>query len=258
MQPTDGDRPMHDPHRQVRASTLRRLKARLKFWWKTGHIPAPGELSLGHLRRLEPLSRDFGFERGTPVDRYYIHRFLAEQSADIRGRVLEIGDSAYTRRFGGGRVEIADVLNVRDAGGDTTIVGDLASGADIPDNAFDCLLITQTLHLIFDVPAAIRTIYRVLKPGGVLLLTSPGTISQLEQGQWRSTWYWGFGSLALEKLFGATFPADRLKFGEHGNVLASTAFLQGIAAEELSAQELDSHDELYPLLLTVRAVKPAR
>src|SRR5947207_406343 len=54
---------------------------------------------LGVLRRVEPLTK-WGAERGTPVDRYYIERFLERHRADIRGRVLEVRDSRYTDRFG--------------------------------------------------------------------------------------------------------------------------------------------------------------
>ena len=50
---------------------------------------------------LEPVSRSFGFDRGTPVDRRYIEQFLARHAAAIRGDVLEVGDDGYTRRFGG-------------------------------------------------------------------------------------------------------------------------------------------------------------
>jgi len=232
-----------------------RLGSRLSGRGQSPAGPLPGNVSMGDLRRLEPVSREYGFDRGTPVDRYYIERFLAERSGDIRGRVLEIGDNTYTRRFGGGRVSASDVLNVYPAGGSTTIVSDLASGGNIPDDAFDCMIVTQTLHLLWDVAAGLRTMRRVLKPGGVLLLTVPGTISQLEQGQWRATWYWGFGPLAVQRLFGETFGAANVEMTVHGNVLASTAFLQGLAAEELEPAELDTRDPLYPLLITVRAVK---
>ena len=47
------------------------------------------------------LSRDFGFDRGTPIDRYYIESFLSTHASDIRGHVLEVADNTYTRRFGG-------------------------------------------------------------------------------------------------------------------------------------------------------------
>src|SRR5450755_3790753 len=55
---------------------------------------------LGTLRRTTPLSDEHGFDRGTPVDRYYIEGFLEEHRQDIRGRVLEVRDSGYTDRFG--------------------------------------------------------------------------------------------------------------------------------------------------------------
>ncbi len=236
----------------------RRLRVRAAARWPgLGYRPRRGDVAFGDLRRLEPFSREFGFDRGRPIDRHYIEAFLGAHMDDVRGRVLEIGDNEYTLRYGGDRVTMSDVLNVQDCGGNTTIVSDLATGMGIPDGVFDCLIVTQTLHLIFDVPAAIRTMYRVLRPGGVLLLTVPGTIAHLEQGQWRDTWFWGFGSLALERLFAEVFPADHSKFGCHGNVLASIAFLEGLAAEELDPAELDHQDVLYPLLLTVRATRPA-
>jgi ubiquinone/menaquinone biosynthesis C-methylase UbiE len=134
-------------------------------------------------------------------------------------------------------------------------VADLTTGAGVPDSAFDCVILTQTLHLIFDVPAAIRSLHRILKPGGTLLLTVPGTISQIERGEWRSTWYWGFTRLSLERLFAATFAEVRISISEYGNVLTSIAFLEGMVAEEFTPAELDHRDELYPLLLGLRATR---
>ena len=71
-----------------------------------------GLINFGDLRWLEPVSRQFGLERGLPIDRYYIEKFLAQHAVDIRGRVLEIGDDSYTRWFGGARVHTRDVLHV--------------------------------------------------------------------------------------------------------------------------------------------------
>lgn len=233
-------------------SILRAVRRRLQR-----RIGATGRpmIAWGDLRRLDPVSRSFGYDRGTPIDRHYIERFLAAHAACVRGRVLEIGDDHYTRRFGGSRVARADVLHVRPDAPGATIVSDLATGAGIPDAAFDCLLVTQTLHLVYDVHAAVRTLHRILRPGGTLLLTVPGTISQLEQGEWRGAWCWGFAPTALERLFAEVFGSDHVQVASHGNVVASVAFLQGLAAEELSANELAGRDALYPLLLTVRAVK---
>ena len=87
---------------------------------------------------------------------YYIESFLDRHRGDIRGRVLEIGDAAYTRRFGGPRVTQADVLHVDDGAPEATFVGDLADGSFLPDDAFDCIVLTQTLHLVYDFLAALR------------------------------------------------------------------------------------------------------
>jgi SAM-dependent methyltransferase len=210
---------------------------------------------LGDLRCLQPVSREFGFDRGQPIDRYYIARFLAANALQVKGRALEIGGHEYTRQFGAGRVTRSDVMNVNAGVPNTTFVADLTTGAGVPDAAFDCVILTQTLHLIFDIPAAIRTLHRILRPGGTLLLTVPGTISQIEQGEWRSTWYWGFTKLSLERLFAATFSDARIAISEYGNVLASVAFLEGLVAEEFATAELDHRDELYPLLLGLCATK---
>jgi SAM-dependent methyltransferase len=229
----------------------------MRHWVNYGYIPPQGTIDMGQLRSLTPLSRSFGFDRGQPIDRYYIEQFLATHAADVRGRVLEVGGRDYTLKFGAAGVTHCDVLNVRATDPHTTIAADITHGQGIPDAAFDCIILTQTLHLIFELPSAIATLNRILKPGGTLLLTVPGTISQLEEGTWRSVWYWGFTRLSLEQLFRAAFPAHSMTVYEFGNVLTSVAFLEGLVAEELTAEELSYRDELYPLLLALRVRKPS-
>ena len=216
--------------------------------------PAVGLVRFGDLRRLTPISRVFGFDRGTPIDRYYIERFLARNSADIRGRVLEIGDDTYTRRYGGDRVTRSDVLHVSEDNPKATIFADLANADHIPSDTFDCIVLTQTLHLIYDLRSAVSTLHRILRPGGVLLTTFPG-ISQIDHHDWRESWYWSLTTCSARRLFEEVFPARDLTISSHGNVLAATAFLQGIALEELRADELDHDDADYQVTITVRAGK---
>ena len=152
------------------------------------HAARPGQVRFGDLRRVTPFSEWFGYDRGTPLDRVYIEGFLSRRSADVQGRVLEIGDNAYTLRFGGAAVKRSDVLHVDSSNPHATIIGDLADGTGLPDEAFDCIVLTQTLQLIYDMPRAVATLHRMLVPGGVLLVTVPG-VSSVDRGEWGATWH---------------------------------------------------------------------
>ena len=139
---------------------------------------------------VRPLSTEWGFDRGTPVDRYYIERFLAAHSADIRGRTLEVKSAEYARRFGSA-VTQADILDIDASNRDATVVADLAVGDGIPERAFDCFVLTQTLQLIYDVREAIVQCHRLLRPGGVLLVTVP-IVSRIVPRYGLTTDYWRF------------------------------------------------------------------
>ncbi len=219
------------------------------------YCPLVGAVNFGSLRRLKPISREFGYDRGTPIDRYYIENFLAHRSKDIQGRVLEIGDATYTRKFGGDRVTHSDVLHVIEGNPEATLVGDLMNAENIPSAVFDCVILTQTLHLLYDMKTAVAHLYRILKPGGILLVTVPG-ISQVVKCDWGSDWCWALTTQSARMLGEEFFPKNNLHVESHGNVLAAIAFLQGLAVEELSQEELDSQDDEYQVLITLRAVKP--
>lgn len=214
--------------------------------------PAIGRVRFGDLKRLNPISDCFGFDRGIPIDRYYIEAFLERHASDIFGRVLEIGDNAYTRRFGGDRVRMSDVLSLKSGEPQATFVGDLATADHLPSDAYDCIVLTQTLQFIFDLRTALATLERVLKPSGVILATMPG-VSRIERVEWK--WCWSFTTTSAERLFAEFFPYSNVAAESHGNVLAATSFLQGIASSELSPAELKHHDPYFPVVIAVRAIK---
>jgi SAM-dependent methyltransferase len=208
----------------------------------------------GDLRRLQPVSREFGYDRGLPIDRYYIERFLEIHRPDVTGRTLEIGDDEYTRRFGGERTTRRDVLHVHGGNPAATIVGDLADAPQIADGTFDCIVVTQTLHLIYNVDLAVATLHRILRPGGIVLATFPG-ISQLSGDEWSRTWSWAFDSRLARRLFASHFGEGNVSVEAHGNSLAAAAFLQGLATVELAPAQLDAEEEGCELLVAVRAVR---
>jgi peptidoglycan/xylan/chitin deacetylase (PgdA/CDA1 family) len=223
--------------------TLRRARA----------TPKVGSLDLGDLATTRPVSPGFGFERGRPVDRHYIDRFLGEHAEDIRGRVLEISEDRYTRAFGGDRVESIEVLHVEEGNPQATIVGDLTDAPHIEDASFDCVICTQTLLLIWDVRAAIATIRRILRPGGVALVTVPGItrVCRKEADTWGD--YWRFTRQSAQRLHEEAFGTGAVEVTTYGNVLTATAQLHGIVTEELSKEDLDTHDPDYEVLIGVRA-----
>ena len=210
-------------------------------------------MSMGRAGSVDPLCRGFGYSRGTPIDRYYIERFLQAHSADIRGHVLEIGDDSYSRRFGGDNVIKRDVLHVRGNEPQATIVGDLAEAGVLPQATFDCIILTQTLHLIFNAGAALQQVHDALRPGGVALITVPG-VSSIDRGEWGESWYWSFTDTALERLLSQTFDAGAIEVSTDGNLFAATAFLHGAAVEEVSRGKLDRVDQSYPVTVAARAV----
>jgi SAM-dependent methyltransferase len=216
--------------------------------------PRPGEVRFGDLRRTAPLSQWFGFDRGTPVDRVYIEGFLSRNAGPIRGRVLEVGDNSYTLRFGGPAVMRSDVLHVDDSNPHATLIGDLSDGAGLPGAAFDCIVLTQTLHLLFDLRKAVATLHRMLVPGGTLLVTVPG-VSSVDRGEWGPSWHWSLTPLSLQQLLAERFGSANLAVESHGNVLAAASFLYGLAAEELTQAEIDATDPRYPVIVAARAVK---
>ncbi len=206
------------------------------------------------LRRTVPASRNWGLERGRPIDRHYIEGFVEAHADDVRGAVLEVLDDGLTRRYGGSRVERSDVLDIDVDNPRATIHGDLRDAHRIPGDTYDCFILTQTLHVIDDIDRALAEARRVLKPGGVLLATLP-CLSMLAPDGGPASDYWRVTPAGARVLFGKAFPPRGLEVRGRGNVLAATAFLHGLSCDEVEARELDEDDPDYPVIVTVRAVK---
>ena len=214
---------------------------------------APGNLHWGSFRRTQPFSRQWGYDRGTPIDRVYIEEFLAAYAADIKGTCLEVLNSDYTNRFGGIRVSRRDVLDVNPANTNATIVADLGEADSLPAQQFDCVIFTQTLHLVPDMHIAIVNVWRSVAPGGVLLLTVPAlgrhdARKGFDHDRWRIT------RTGLEVLL-ANLAGARSTITSYGNVLSCAAFLYGLSAEELRSEELRVGDPEFPLIVAARVQK---
>ncbi|MEZ7506771.1 glycosyltransferase [Flavobacterium sp. Arc2] len=237
--------------KDIMKNILRKIYHKIK---KRTKIPKIGKIKLGDFKRTTPFSTQFGYDRGGPVDRYYIENFLSENASLIKGRILEIGDNEYTLKYGGDKLTQSDILHIDDSNKQATFIGDLSNAPQLPSNTFDCIILTQTLHLIYDYKAAIETCYRVLKKGGVLLLTVPG-ISHIAQDQWRKYWLWSFTNASMEKIMQEHFSEENITIKTYGNVLVASAFLYGMGLPELKKEQIDHHDPHYQVIITVKAIK---
>jgi SAM-dependent methyltransferase len=199
----------------------------------------------------------WGLDRGLPIDRYYIHRFLWCSQADIRGDVLEVKEPIYTCVFGAEHVRRGDVLDIDPENTLATVVADLGARRSLPEEVYDCFILTQTLQLVHDVRAALANAFRCLKPGGVLLASVP-SVSRVDPAAGVAGDFWRFTGAGLARLVGEVFDPRLIDVWSHGNLLACTAFLHGLAACELTSEELDLEDPYFPLVITVRARKGER
>ena len=203
--------------------------------------------------RFEPISDKYGYDRGTPIDRIYIESFLDENKGCIRGVCLEIHDDAYTKKFGGSNVSKGDVLDIDIKNSLANIHGDFRNLKEvIADNTYDCLILNHTLNLIDDIEAAIGECHRILKPGGVLLVTLPGPIAPVND---QLLSHWRLTHNSARYLFAKCFNKNNLNIKTYGNLIAGQAFLAGLAAEELTKEQITHHDPRFPITIAVKAVK---
>ncbi len=197
-----------------------------------------------------PVSSVFGFDRGTPIDRYYIDLFLHSESVKIpvAKNTLEVEENTYSRKFfPDGR---HDILHYDEG-------MDLTDTTTLPQEQYDVFICTQVFNFIYDVKAAIRGAHYLLSNGGTLLATVAAQISpvsQYDMERWGH--YWGFTTLGIQKLVEETFGCGAVKVVSLGNAMAATAFVQGLSVEDLpDATLLDVNDPNYAITVGVVAKK---
>jgi hypothetical protein len=200
----------------------------------------------GNLRRTAPFSANYGFERGTPIDRHYLHAFLSLHRDQISGDVLEVQTTSYTERFGC-EVRRADAFDIVPQFTPTYLC-DFSHCEDvIPSASYDCLLLPNTLPHFRELDLALAQARRIVRPGGAILASAAGLIplsgdapeySRLTPNGWRDR-------------LASAWPGATVDVNGHGNCLSAIASQLGLVTQELTASELDVDDPRYPVLITI-------
>lgn len=219
----------------------------------SNYVPSVGKINFGDFRRTKPFSQDFGYVRGGPIDRHYIEKFLNFHSSDIKGRVLEVGDNKYTLGFGKENVSKSDILDINKDNKKANIIADLTDAGHLPSNTYDCIILTHVISMIYDYKSALATAHRILKPSGVLLLTS-GVGFKIHQNP-NCDIHWNISDICFKKILADFFSSQRITTKRYGNILTMSSFLFGIGRKELSDKEYSHDDADYPVIFGVRAVK---
>lgn len=195
-----------------------------------------------------PISEQFATERGTPVDRIYIEKFLSKCKEYIQGDVLEIEDAFYTKKYGQNQVKKSIVMDVSKKESQIDFNANIETGEGIRDQVADCFILTQTLMYIFDLKAAAHNIIRLLKPGGIVLITCSCLSQNSKRCMDNYGSYFNFNAAVFEKMFIGE-AATVIKSGSYGNVKTVTAHLVGMCAEDLRKEDFEMDDKYYPLIV---------
>jgi SAM-dependent methyltransferase len=202
----------------------------------------------------KPLSNQYGFDRGIPLDRFFIEDFLKNHSADIKGVCLEVLSNDYTVKYGGEKVSQSDVLDIEATNQNANIIDDLRQLQKISDSTYDTIILTQVLQFIDHVEAAISECHRILKPGGVLLVTLP-CLSRADCISGTAGDFWRFTQAGAKYLFAKKFNSENLIIDFYGNARSGLYFYAGLSIADTPRQVLQDKDANFPTIITVRAVK---
>ena len=195
-----------------------------------------------------PLSDDHGLSRGTPLDRRYIEEFLSKHRDVIRGNVLELEDSTYTERFGD--ASGSEVLDIDQANSHATLIADLTQPGSLPVSAYDCIILTQTLHLLSEPAVCIENCNAALKPEGSLLLTAPA-LSRISP-TYPNADFWRFTPNGIRQLFEKHWTGP-FTVSSFGNLRICIGFLIARTVEETPQDAFIVNDPRFPLTVAVHA-----
>lgn len=208
--------------------------------------PSPGSVRFGDFRRRWPFSQRFGFDRGAPVDRYYLRPFVRSIRASVRGRCLEIGGFVNNNDGYRFRVDEFRTLELPKAGIAADFLGDAADRTVFEDGRWDSILAFHVLEHCADPFAVVRNMRAWLAPGGHVYVVVP-CAQRLHNFPGD---YWRFMPDGLRVLFK---DFSSVAVSTYGNPLSLVSSYLGLSHTELTAEEMEFRHPDFPVIACVVA-----
>ena len=185
-------------HNKLLTEEQRKEKEKRLFWLLDAKI--------GEIKDIASLLHPNAWEES--YDRCYINDYLDLHKSAIHGDVLEFcgGEVVYARKYGGGAVRSIDLMartGLENTFPNADIYADIEDVSTLPKASYDCIIATQVIMYMYDLETVMNNLKYMLKPGGTLLLTVPGSVS--DSTPHSSTKYWSFSEMALKRLCKKTF-----------------------------------------------------
>jgi len=207
-----------------------------------------GTVDFGELRRFIPFCTKWGTSRGGAIDRYYINTFVEAALQDTSGRYLECGTSRYRNVLRSDQIDSYDVIDIRESTPGLTIQADLHDLAHIPAESFDIIICTQVLPYVICPKRCLEELHRVLKTGGLLLLSVP----LIDKDDAVMGDRWRFTQRTVTELLQ---PFRECDVQGRGNLLSSVAYLQGLGMADMDLTDLNRTDPIFYQLVVASAKK---
>ena len=201
------------------------------------------------LKSIKIYSEKFGFDRGTPIDRYYINTFLENLKLENSfNRSLEFGEIHYSDRF-----KVKEKYFLSHPAYETRAISskqisfDLNSAHNYDGIKFDLILSTNVINFTKNPFVSIKHHMDMLNSGGTLVLTASASmpISKFDAERWGD--YWRIAPDGLNQLL-RTLNCE-YDIHSFGSFVTSIAFLCGLSAEEVDPLDLNENDDRYPIIV---------
>lgn len=196
------------------------------------------------------IGNDFGFSRGMPIDRWYIHQYFLDNAKLITGACLEFGELTYVNKYGSDVTKkvMFNYSNIsRVSSGE--IRGDITIPSQLPELEFDCIVCVNVLNFIYDIKSALLGLGRMLKRNGVIVITVAGPvahISRYDMVRWGD--FWRFTDRTIAQLVSeAGLKVEDIK--TYGNPLSCVTQINGYCVEDIGVDSLLPNHSDYQLVI---------